>query len=131
MPAPDVENLLGVDWKGPSPYAFIGDHKWALKPDGLTEKVLEDLAITYDDFMKSLRKTGITELEILQQQKKAAKKILETTLVKFSWAKYANDPAIGPSLLANLSGEVRNFLSVGGRIGMLRSQMRSGTATPR
>ena len=120
-----LKDELGVNWETESVYAYVGKQKWLLKKDGLTLKTVDAILAASSEFENLLKKNPSEQQRILAYRK-ASRKILELALEKFNWTKSANDPNIGPGLLGELAGEVKDFLLQGGRVGRQRLQTRLG-----
>ena len=122
-PPSQQEDSVGINWKIATPYAYIGKKKWDLKEGGLSQSKIEAL-LKISEETTEYNKAPHTELEIYRFKNKQAKKVLDSALTKFSWIKSAEDPEIGPALLFELAGEVKDFLIHGGRLGRQRLQTR-------
>ena len=116
-------DAVGINWKVAEPYAYIGKQKWQLKEGGLSQSRVESLLKLASETTE-YNKQPHTELEIYKFKNQQAKKVLDSTLVKFSWIKSAEDPEIGPALLFELAGEIKDFLIHGGKLGRQRLQTR-------
>ena len=122
-PPQEEENNVGINWKVVSPYAYVGKKKWQLKEGGLAQSKVEALLKLATETTE-YNKQPHTELEIYQFKNRQAKKVLDSTLMKFSWIKSAEDAEIGPALLFELAGEIKDFLIHGGKLGRQRLQTR-------
>ena len=119
----EEDESVGINWKTVIPYAYIGKKKWQLKEGGLSQSRVEALLKLATETTE-YNKAPHTELEIYKFKNQQAKKVLDSTLVKFSWLKSAEDPEIGPALLFELAGEIKDFLIHGGKLGRQRLQTR-------
>ena len=122
------EEYIGINWHTATPYAYVGKTHWNIKPTGITQAVIDELLETSDAHMKVAVDPKIRDIEKIRKTYKVAQRILTLTLDKFIWKKAANDATIGPALLSELAGEVKDFCLSGGKFGMQRLQMRSTSA---
>lgn len=122
-----MAEYLGVDYLGETPFAFCGKQKWQLIPGIITKKIVDAVnkhAAEYAEALENQAKGKLPDAKRYAIYEKATKEILELTLTKFSYAKYANHPECGPALLGELAGEVRDFTLAGGKHGMRRLKIR-------
>ena len=130
----DMTNeILGVDYKGPGPaHVFIKNQKWEIAPVAHTADTMDKVMAAVDEYEQAIQKVMQGKMgagEKYRISTTATRKILEATLVKFSWKKAANDPNIGPGLLGRAAEELISFLDVGGRDGMQLLQTRLDMAS--
>ena len=116
------DDIVGINWATSRPYGYIGKTHWNLKEGGLAQSNIEKIIKISSTFAKYMEKPH-DELEVFNAKIKATRQILELTLDDFIWKKAAEDGNIGPALLFNLAGEVRDFLEMGGKAGRQRLQM--------
>ena len=125
-----MKEPLGINWEVATPYAFVGNTKWNLKPAGITMATIEKLIDINAEFGKKAH-DKINEKDFWKLKNDAAKKILTLTLEKFNFTKSANDPTVGPGNLFMLAGEVKDFLRDGGAPARRLLQMRLNTGMTR
>ena len=128
-----MKEILGINWEVATPYAFINNTKWNLKPAGLSLSTIEKLIDISADFSDKANTPKITEKEFWILKNNVSKKILTMTLERFNWSKAANDPKIGPGNLFLLCGEVKDFLRDGGAPArrLLQTRLSSGMTRSR
>lgn len=99
-------------------------------PGALTKNTVDKINKTASTYAKTLKQFEIGKIDDTERfntYTKATREILELTLTKFNYLKEANNPEIGPALLGDLAGEVRDFILAGGKHGMRRLQTRLDT----
>ena len=99
-------------------------------PGILTKNTVDKVNKTASEYGKTLKKYEIGKIDDTERYavyEKATREILEATLQKFNYMKEANNPDVGPALLGDLAGEVRDFILAGGKHGMRLLQTRLDT----
>ena len=121
-------NILGVNYSGVEPFAFVGEYSWNFHKLALTKKLVDKVMTYVDEYeqaVDSLAKGDLNrDAKFYEIYEHSTKGILETVLVDFKYTTSANNPDIGPALLGSLSGEVKDFLRAGGKPGLQHVQTR-------
>ena len=121
MSKPD--DYIGINWHTATPYAYVGKMHWNIKENGITETNISKLLKITEEFAEKI-KDEKSDLAVFKEKNASARKVLELALDKFVWSKAANNINVGPENLFVLAGEIKNFLSQGGKHGRQRLQMR-------
>ena len=122
---------MGIDFE--TMKAYIGNQSWELKPYAHTKKHLEKISASLNLHKKAIdafKAAEISEDELLKSTNKTAKENLELSLIGFIYEDAANDSELGPKVLADLSGMLKDFLVyVGGSPGVKRLRQQSQQMT--
>ena len=113
---------MGIDFE--SMKAYVGNHTWALQPNAHTKSSIDIISETlryHKEVLDNYKKGKATEEELLKSTNTVVKTNLENCLIDFSYEEAAESEDIGPKVLADLSGMLKDFLMyVGGRPGVKR-----------